>query len=561
MMYQYGRPSRTPMLAPRRGRGPIGDAIAGTYDPALPGRGFTPTVKTPTMVGQVVDRIGAPASGAPRGGGGMVTPTPAPAPAPQGTGVTPAPTPAPVPKPQTFTPTAAPQFQPFQPQRAAASPNAQLQNAWSNWLANETNKAFGAVRQDFSDRNMLYSSAIADPLADVATQSSKIAADLASQEQSRLEQQRQFDEGLQYQAWRDNAELALDTWAQQNGWAERKAVFDENVRQFGLQYALAQDEAANGRDQFSQTMALERSKLAQQESQFGRSFNEQQRQSNIGNALNAWEMLFSGGLGLGALDPRKVQSGGLNLPSNNNLLSLIRGMNAPVGDPPENEGFAWDFLAPKKSSGGPVGDGKNTTAFFSDAKNLGSGMTKYNLKPYVLERDAIEDDLSRQQLAISRMNAQTSRDSLNGGSEEIDPWSAISLYVQEQTQLDKDEALPGIQRAILPSQILARIKTDPLMGQMDLLSMAKSGDEKAVEIIKTLYPQSWRERLGLDAGGVQFGVAGNDVWRNPDGTPAAKQNWLPERSMNWLDRFINGLGQPLFGGRESTERRLRRPSV
>lgn len=152
-----------------------------------------------------------------------------------------------------------------------------------------------------------------------------------------------------------------------------------------------------------------------------------------------------------------------------------------------------------------------------------------------------QQDLARDQLALEerRLNESIRQSRLEG--KRANPWAEMMSYITETTMADKDDnAANGIQRAFLPSEVLNNSEAS---WGFDVMEMARKGDEKAIAVIKLLYPKTWAQRLGMGDGPAQS-VPGADLWRNPDGSAASIQNWQPESSMPWLDRLRASFTSP-----------------
>jgi hypothetical protein len=233
--------------------------------------------------------------------------------------------------------------------------------------------------------------------------------------------------------------------------------------------------------------------------QFNANMGENQRQFGVSSGLRAYELQNSSALAKGQLTGNFK---GIKFP---NQPSFFRNL------------YGAKYLPPKPSSG-PYGDPKEQ--WEGHTEGLGKTLDARNLD-FQMADAAAARDLEQQRLDLQRQQMQYEQ---SQNDQQTDPWSQIGAYLSETTAVDKDNnPANGIQRAYLPSDILNTVNTT--FG-IDVIGEAKGGNPRAIAAVKLLYPKTWQYRLGETT--VKYGQAGQDVWRNADGTQAAQQDWRPE---------------------------------
>lgn len=152
----------------------------------------------------------------------------------------------------------------------------------------------------------------------------------------------------------------------------------------------------------------------------------------------------------------------------------------PVGDPPET------YIEPQRSYYGPTGDAyqdqmsryvKNTTL---DESNLDEQVRAARAREALqAEQNAIEQaksDLAQKQFEWGKTHDQ------NGNPIDNSAWGKW-LGVAKANLADVSDE-PGMQRAMNPSDIVQMGMSDGV----DVISMARDGDPKAIGILRALYP-------------------------------------------------------------------------
>ena len=242
---------------------------------------------------------------------------------------------------------------------------------------------------------------------------------------------------------------------------------------------------------------------ARQDAQ-GTALNREQYAQNA--ALKVWEMLNARGLA-------KAQ-----------IQGNLKGIKFPNQIPLFGDYSKQRFLPPTSSSG-PTGDPKEQNYFPMYSENLGPSLADRNL--------AAQQADSAASRAIQQASMQLARDRFNWEKSQAqkdsttDPWGDMQLAaVNNLDAADPTGATAGNQAQYQPQVLLDTFRTQY---GVDVMSEAKAGNEKAIAIVRTMYPLTWRQRISGTVGtpGVTFGQSGNDVWRNPDGSPATQQNWSP----------------------------------
>jgi hypothetical protein len=101
----------------------------------------------------------------------------------------------------------------------------------------------------------------------------------------------------------------------------------------------------------------------------------------------------------------------------------------------------------------------------------------------------------REQAALDRAQAERGLLAEYGG-DPSDPWTQISNSVFKNATTDIDPKTPGLQIGALPSKMLAGLTS--LYPDIDIMREAQNGNERAIAVLKLLYPETWQQRLGME---------------------------------------------------------------
>lgn len=195
---------------------------------------------------------------------------------------------------------------------------------------------------------------------------------------------------------------------------------------------------------------------------------ENQRQYDSGAALKVWEMLNARALGWKSMVP-----------------------SSKVKLPDQLKGFknlsANSFLAPKYSPGGMTGDPKeNEYMAMVDAPK---GKTQFEMQ---LDASNADNAANR---AIQSAYLKLAQDKANQEKDAADPWANITAAAFQNATNDIDPTTKGFQAQAFPTQLMAAAQGTY---GIDVLGEAKGGNEKAIAVVKMMYPQTWRQKLGLE---------------------------------------------------------------
>lgn len=256
--------------------------------------------------------------------------------------------------------------------------------------------------------------------------------------------------------------------------------------------------------------------------------NREQQAQNA--ALKVWEMLNSRTLAYRQLVPKSK----MKLP----------GVNGIIRD------FSNTRFLPPTAGSGPTGDPMEQLGF--GAIDQPSGKTNFEMTLDAQQADsAASRAIENARLKLQREQFAWQKQMADQENPAADPWTDMqTAALNNLDAADPTGATAGYQAQYQPSQLLDTFK---VKYGIDVLSEARKGNENAVAIVRTMYPLTWRSRIGqggMDGGPVQFGASGRDTWRNPDGSPAAQQNWGPNMTGDWgkdnssLYRVFSGREQP-----------------
>lgn len=259
--------------------------------------------------------------------------------------------------------------------------------------------------------------------------------------------------------------------------------------------------------------------MAEDSRRFDENLATSQQQFGVQNALDMFEMLTANALQRRALEGRDSTTN-----------------RTPAQPDVFRDLFDARWLPPRRASG-PVGDPTIDKSRGEVIPHVG-GTGKKDLSMMQLEQQAADNAASR---AIQRAYLKLAQDEAARAQEQDDPWAQMTAAAA--TNRDLDPSTPGDQAGLFPRDMLASFTG---MYGVDVESEARKGNPRAIAVYKILYPQSWQRRL---RGGVQFGPEGQDVWRNPDGSPSAIQNWKPEGAAQgaWQQFMLNSQDDRVFG--------------
>ena len=206
---------------------------------------------------------------------------------------------------------------------------------------------------------------------------------------------------------------------------------------------------------------------------------ENQRQFGASSAMKVWEMLNAKALAQKQLDSKSKP--------------WFPGQTAMFGDLAKNR-----YIAPTYSPNGPKGDPKEQQWPMRQEMNGNTDAGR------TLDAQKADNAAMRAiQMAQLKLQQDAARRAAAAEDDANDPWAQITAmaFQNASTDINPDDAANpaslGFQAQAFPTQLMSAAQGTY---GIDVMGEARKGNEKAVAVVKLMYPKTWMQKLGLEDG-------------------------------------------------------------